>query len=108
MDEEILMTSIMKDIDEFKEKRGEILKRKIYLIDSPLRTNIEELILNGFSFSDAVIKAYENYTQELEFKLSNYEKGYVLIETTPPRVDSDEYDKCELKRCEREKKMKGE
>lgn len=108
MDEEMLMTAIMKDIDECRDKRGEILKRKMYLVDSPLRSNIETLIMNGLSFSESVIKAYENYTNDLESKVKNYAKGYVLIETEPPRVDSDEYDKCELNRNEREKKMKGE
>ena len=108
MDEEMLMNSIMKDINECGNKRGEILKRKMYLVDSPLRTSIETLIMSGYSFSESVIKAYEDYTQELESKVKNYSKGYVLIETSPPRVDSDEYDKCELNRSEREKKMKGE
>jgi hypothetical protein len=108
MDEEMLMSSIMKDIDECRDKKGEILKRKMYLIDSPLRSSIETLIMTGYSFSDSVIKAYEDYTNDLNSKLKNYEKGYVLIETEPPRVDSDEYDKCELNRSEREKKMKGE
>lgn len=108
MDEEMLMASITKDIEECKDKRGEILKKKMYLVDSPLRYNIERLIISGYSFSDAVIKAYENYAQELECQISNYAKGYVLIESTPSRVNSDEYDKCELNRTEREKKMKGE
>ena len=45
--------------------------------------------MSGYSFSESVIKAYEDYTQELESKVKNYSKGYVLIETTPPRVDSD-------------------
>ena len=108
MDEQMLMNSIIKDIDECKDKRGEILKRKMYLVDSPLRSSIETLIISGYSFSDAVIKAYEDYTIDLEGKIKNYAKGYVLIETNPPRVDSDDYDKCELNRYEREKKMKGE
>lgn len=108
MDEEMLMSSIMKDIDECKDKRGEILKRKMYLVDSPLRSSIETLIMTGYSFSESVIKAYEDYTNDLESKIKNYSKGYVLIETSPPRVDSDEYDKCEINRTEREKKMKGE
>lgn len=108
MDEQMLMDSIIKDINECKDKRGEILKRKMYIIDSPLRTNIETLIMSGYSFSDSVIKSYEEYTEYLESKIKNYAKGYVLIETNPPRVDSDEYDKCELNRSEREKKMKGE
>ena len=108
MDEEMLMSSIMKDITECRDKRGEILKRKIYLIDSPLRSSIETLIMEGYSFSESVIKAYEEYTDDLNSKLKNYGKGYVLIETEPPRVDSDEYDKCEFNRSEREKKMKGE
>lgn len=108
MDDQMLMNSIIKDIDECKDKRGEILKRKMYIVDSPLRTNIETLIMSGYSFSESVIKAYEDYTYDLENKLKNYAKGYVLIETNPPRVDSDEYDKCELIRSEREKKMKGE
>ena len=38
MDEEMLMSSIMKDIDECKDKRSETLKRKMYLVDSPLRS----------------------------------------------------------------------
>jgi hypothetical protein len=108
MDEEMLMSSIMKDIDECKDKRSETLKRKMYLVDSPLRSSIETLIMTGYSFSDAVIKAYEDYTIDLEGKIKNYEKGYVLIETTLPRVDSGDYDTCELNRFEREKKMKGE
>lgn len=108
MEEEMLMKSIMKDIEECKDKRGEILKRKMYLVDSPLRTSIETLIISGYSFSDAVIKSYEDYTRDLESKIKNYSKGYVLIETSPPRVDSDEYDKCEINRSNREKKMKGE
>ena len=33
MDEEMLMSSIMKDIDEYKDKRSETLKRKMYLVD---------------------------------------------------------------------------
>jgi hypothetical protein len=63
--------------------------------------------MTGYSFSESVIKAYEDYTHDLESK-KIYLKGYVLIETTPPRFDSGEYDKCELNRTEREKKMKGE
>ena len=108
MDEEMLMSAIMKDINECSDKRGQILKRKMYLVDSPLRASIETLIMNGFSFSESIIKAYEDYTLDLESKVKNYAKGYVLIETEPPRVNSDEYDKCELNRSEREKKMKGE
>ena len=102
MDKEMLMSSIMKDIDECRDKRGEIIKRKMYLVDSPLRSSIETLIMTGYSFSDAVIKSYEDYTHDLEGKIKIYAKGYVLIETTPPRVDSGEYDKCELIRYERE------
>jgi hypothetical protein len=30
----MLMSSIMKDIDECRDKRGEIIKRKMYLVDS--------------------------------------------------------------------------
>ena len=108
MDEEMLMASIIKDIDECKDKRGEILKRKLYLVDSPLRSSIETLIMSGYSFSESVIKAYEDYTNDLESKIKNYAKGYVLIETTPPRVNSDEYDKCELTKGDRVNKLKGE
>ena len=74
----------------------------LYLVDSPLRTSIETLIMSGYSFSESVIKAYEDYTQELESKVKNYSKGYVLIETSPPRVDSEYVN--ELNRSEREKK----
>lgn len=109
MEEEMLINSIMKDINECKDPKGEILKRKIYLVDSPLRSSIENLIMTGYSFSESVIKAYEDYTNDLESKMKNYEKGYILVDNSPPsRVNSDEYDKCETNRNERKKKMKGE
>tara|TARA_B100000686_G_C16762794_1_gene959822 strand:- start:1975 stop:2292 length:318 start_codon:yes stop_codon:yes gene_type:complete len=105
MDEQMLMTSIMKDIEPSGDVKGEILKRKVYLIDSPLRPLIESLIISGNSFSDSVIKAYERHTQVLEEQLVNFSKEYILIGNSPERVNSDEYDKCEetLKN-----KLKGE
>tara|TARA_Y100001935_G_scaffold33472_1_gene26823 strand:- start:9846 stop:10172 length:327 start_codon:yes stop_codon:yes gene_type:complete len=108
MDEQMLMTSIMKDIEPCGDIKEEILKRKVYLIDSPLKPLIETLIISGNSFSDSVIKAYERHTQVLEERLVNFSKGYVLIDNSPRRVNSDEYDKCELKREDRENKLKGE
>ena len=108
MDEELLMVSIMRDIEPYKDVKGEILKRKVYLIDSPLRPLIESLIVSGNSFSDSVIKAYERHTQDLEERLTNFSKGYVLIDNSPKRVNSDEYDKCEETREDRANKLKGE
>ena len=108
MDEQMLMTSIMKDIEPSGDIKEEILKRKVYLIDSPLKPLIETLIISGNSFSDSVIKAYERHTQVLEERLVNFSKGYVLIDNSPLRVNSDEYDKCELTREDRANKLKGE
>tara|TARA_B100000767_G_C19713081_1_gene513690 strand:- start:1078 stop:1410 length:333 start_codon:yes stop_codon:yes gene_type:complete len=110
MDEKKLLESIMKDIDPHRSgnTHEEILKRKVYLIDSPLKPLIETLIVSGNSFSDSVIKAYEIHTQDLEEMLVNFSKGYVLIDGSPRRVNSDEYDKCELTREDRINKMKGE
>tara|TARA_Y100000817_G_C16605954_1_gene432930 strand:+ start:68 stop:394 length:327 start_codon:yes stop_codon:yes gene_type:complete len=108
MDEQMLMTSIMKDIEPSGDIKEEILKRKVYLIDSPLKPLIETLIISGNSFSDSVIKAYERHTQVLEERLVNFSKGYVLIDNSPRRVNSDEYDKCELTREDRANKLKGE
>ena len=108
MDEQMLMTSIMKDIEPGGDIKEEILKRKVYLIDSPLKPLIETLIISGNSFSDSVIKAYERHTQVLEERLVNFSKGYVLIDNSPRRVNSDEYDKCELTREDRANKLKGE
>ena len=80
MDEELLMASIIKDIDECKDKRGEILKKKMYLVDSPLRSSIEKLILTGYSFSESVIKAYEDYTHDLESKIKNVPIAQIIRE----------------------------
>jgi len=111
MDERKLLESIMKDIEPHRSsgyKEEEILKRKVYLIESPLKPLIETLIVSGNSFSDSVIKAYEMHTQDLEERLVNFSKGYVLIDNSPRRVNSDEYDKCELMRGDRINKLKGE
>ena len=108
MDEKMLLESIMKDIEPSGDTKEEILKRKVYLIDSPLKPLIETLIVSGYSFSESVIKAYERHTQDLEERLVNFSKGYVLIDNSPGRVNSDEYDKCELTREDRANKLKGE
>ena len=108
MDEELLMQSIMKDIERQGDIKEDILKCKVYLLDSPLRSLIESLIVSGNSFSDSVIKAYERHTHMLEEKLVNFSKGYVLIDNSPDRVNSDEYDKCDETREERLNKLKGE
>ena len=108
MDEKMLLESIMKDIEPSGDTKEEILKRKVYLIDSPLKPLIETLIVSGYSFSESVIKAYERHTQGLEERLVNFSKGYVLIDNSPGRVNSDEYDKCELTREDRANKLKGE
>ena len=108
MDEQMLMTSIMKDIKPSGDIKEEILKRKVYLIDSPLKPLIETLIVSGNSFSESVIKAYERHTQDLEERLVNFSKGYVLIDNSPRRVNSDEYDKCDITREDRINKLKGE
>ena len=108
MDEKMLLESIMKDIEPSGDTQEEILKRKVYLIDSPLKPLIETLIVSGNSFSESVIKAYERHTQDLEERLVNFSKGYVLIDNSPRRVNSDEYDKCEVTREDRMNKLKGE
>jgi hypothetical protein len=123
MNEEVLLTSIMMDIEP-RDINREIMfrERKTYLIDSPLRAEIEVLILSGNSFSHSIIKAYEQHTEDLEERLKNFEKGYVLLDNSalcsesPPHEGSrrrgggrslnrDEYDKSEITRLERGKKM---
>ncbi len=117
MNEEVLLTSIMMDIEP-RDINREIMfrERKTYLIDSPLRDEIEVLILSGNSFSHSIIKAYEQHTEDLEERLKNFEKGYVLLDNssplTPPSglpllrsLNSGEYDKSEITRLERGNKM---
>ena len=109
MDEEVLLASIMMDIEpRYINKEILLRERKTYLIDSPLRAEIEVLILSGSSFSDSVIRAYEQHTEDLEERIKNFQKGYVLIDNSPPplrAVNSEEYDQCDITRLERENKL---